>query len=95
MQDAEQYSGTEISSGEAARIRDEVQGVMRQQFAQARAHAEAISNLEKKIAAQETISKSVNATVEEEEVIDLISKSCCLATKIPTVCIARFSYLGS
>ena len=28
MQDAEQYSGTEISFGEAARIRDEVQGVM-------------------------------------------------------------------
>ena len=48
MQDAEQYSGTEISSGEAARITDEVQGVMRQQFAQAPAHAEAISNLEEK-----------------------------------------------
>ena len=50
MQDEDQYSGTEISPGEAAQIRDEVQGVMKQQFAQARAHAEAISNLEKKLA---------------------------------------------
>ena len=83
MQDAEQYSGNEISSGEVARIRDEVQGVMRQQFAQACAHAEAISNLEKKMAAQETISKSVNATAEEEEVIDLISKSAASLQKSP------------
>ncbi|MCV6576609.1 MAG: hypothetical protein OIF58_12815 [Cohaesibacter sp.] len=54
---------------------------MRQQFVQAHAHAEAISNLEKKMAAQETISKSVNATAEEEEVIDLISKSAALLQK--------------
>ena len=40
---------------------------MKQQFAQARAHAEAISNLEKKIAAQESISKSVNATAEKKK----------------------------
>ena len=33
MQDEDQYSGTEISPGEAARIRDEVQGVMKQRFA--------------------------------------------------------------
>ena len=38
---------------------------MKQQFAQARAHAEAISNLERKLAAQETISKSVNATAKQ------------------------------
>ena len=38
-----------------------------------RAHAVAISNLEKKLAAQETISKFVNANA-EEDVIDLISK---------------------
>ena len=83
MQGAKQYSGTEISSREAARIRDEVQGVMRQMFAQAHPHAEAISNLEKKMAAQETISKSVNATAEEEEVIDLISKSAASMQKSP------------
>ena len=82
MQDEDQYSGTEISPGEAARIRDEVQGVMKQQFAQARAHAVAISNLEKKLAAQETISKSVNATA-EEDVIDLISKSAASLQKSP------------
>ena len=60
---------------------------MRQQFAQACVHAEAISNLEKKIAAQDTISKSVNATAEEEEeeeeVIDLISKSAASLQKFP------------
>ena len=55
MQDEDHYSGTEISPGKAARIREEVQGVMKQQFAQARAHAEAISNLEKKLATQKTI----------------------------------------
>ena len=84
IQDEDQYSGTEISPGEAARIRDEVHGVMKQQFAQARAHAEAISNLEKKIAAQESRSKSVNATAEEDEdVIDLISKSAASLQKSP------------
>ena len=83
IQDEDQYSGTEISPGEAARIRDEVQGVMKQQFVQARAHAEAISNLEKKIAAQESRSKSVNATAEEDEVIDLISKSAASLQKSP------------
>ena len=57
---------------------------MKQQFAQARAHVEAISNLEKKIAAQESRSKSVNATAEEEEEeIDLISKSAASLQKSP------------
>ena len=83
IQDEDQYSGTEISPGEAARIRDEVQGVMKQQFVQARAHAEAISNLEKKIAAQESRSKSVNTTAGEDEVIDLISKSATSLQKSP------------
>ena len=68
---------------------------MREQFAQACAHPEAISNLEKKITAQESISKSVNATAKEEEVIDLISKSRCHTAKKPTVHITRFPYLGS
>ena len=94
MQDEDQYSGTEISPGEAARIREEVQGVMKQQFAQACAHAEAISNLEKKLAAQESISKSVNATA-EEDVIDLISKSAASLQKSPPSSIARFPYLSS
>ena len=51
IQNEDQYSGTEVSSREAARIRDEVQGIMKQQFVQARAQAEAISKLEQKIAA--------------------------------------------
>ena len=88
------YSSKEISLGEAVWIRDEVQGVMKQQFAQARAHAEAISNLEKKLAAHGTISKSVNATA-EEEVIDLISKSATSLQKSPPSVLHRFPYLGS
>ena len=83
IQDEDQYSGTEVSSREAARIRDEVQGVMKQQFVQARAQAEAISKLEQKIAAQESRSKSVNTTAREDEVIDLISKSAAALQKSP------------
>ena len=83
MQDEDQYSGKEISPGEAARIREEVQGVMKQQFAQVHAHAEAISNLERKLAAQKTISKFVNAVAEEEKIIDLISKSAASLQKSP------------
>ena len=47
---------------------------MKQQFAQARANAMAISNLEKKLAAQASISKSGEATA-DGDVIDLISQS--------------------
>ena len=56
---------------------------MKQQFVQARAHAVAISKLEQKIAAQESRSKSVNTTVGEDEVIDLISKSTASLQKSP------------
>ena len=47
---------------------------MKQQFAQARANAVAISNLEKKLEAQVSISKSGEATA-DGDVIDLISQS--------------------
>ena len=70
----DEYSGTTISSSEAARIRTEVQVVMKQQFAQVRANGMAISNLEKKLAAQASISKSGEATA-DGDVIDLISQS--------------------
>ena len=70
---ADEYSGTTISPSEAARIRAEVQGVMKQQFAQARANAMAISNLEKKLAAQVSTSRSGGATA-DGDVIDLITQ---------------------
>ena len=72
--DADEYNGTTISPSEAARIRAEVQGVMKQQFAQARANATAISNLEKKLAAQVSTSRSGEATA-DGDVIDLITQS--------------------
>ena len=81
--DEDQYSGTEVSSREAARIREQVQGIMNQHRVQARANAKAISKLEKKIAAQESKSKSVNMTAGEDEVIDLISKSAASMQKSP------------
>ena len=71
---ADEYSGTTISPSEAARIRAEVQGVMKQQFAQARANAMAISNLEKKLAAQVSTSRSGEATA-DGDVIDLVTQS--------------------
>ena len=94
MQDEDQYSGTEISPREAARIRDEVQGVMKQQFAQARANAVAISNLEKKLEAQVSISKSGEATA-DGDVIDLISQSATVLQKSQSLHIAKFPNLGS
>ena len=74
---ADEYSGTTISPSEAARIRAEVQGVMKQQFAQARANATAISNLEKKLAAQVSTSRFGGATA-DGDVIDLITQSAAL-----------------
>ena len=68
----DEYSGTTISPSEATRIRAEVQGVMKQQFAQARANAIAISNLEKKLAAQAPTWRSGGATA-DGDVIDLIT----------------------
>ena len=93
--DEDQYSGTEVSSREAAQIREQVQGIMNQHRVQARANAEAISKLEQKIAAQESKSKSVNTTAGEDEVIDLISKSAASMQKTPPTSITRFPNLGS
>ena len=62
IQDEDEYSGTKISSREVAQIKRDVQGVMKQQFAQARARAKAISRLEQKMEAQLLISKYGKAT---------------------------------
>ena len=82
IQDEDEYSGTEISSREAAWIKRDVQGVMKQQFAQACVHAEAISKLEQEMEAQMSISKSGKATA-DTDVIDLISQSAVALQKSP------------
>ena len=64
IQKESQYNGTIISPTEAARIRAEVQGVIKQQFAAARAN----------VLAHNKSSNTGNASA-ENEVIDLITQS--------------------